>query len=99
MKLWTALAEHRITKNYGCPSGIDLEKEREEDKLHEKGLGESLCGSVKSNLLARDPLPSLDVAYSALLQDEDSKHTTRIMDEKIETAAHAVRANQSFGSS
>lgn len=101
MQLWTALAEHRNTKNCGCSIGIDLEKEREEDKLHEflKGLDESLHGSVKSNLLSRDPLPSLDVAYSALLQDEDSKHTTRTLDEKIEMMAHAVRTNQSFGSS
>lgn len=101
MQLWTALSEHRIIKNCGCAIGINLEKEREEDRLHEflKGLDESLYGSVKSNLLSRDPLPSLDVAYSALLQDEDSKHTTRTIDEKVETMAHAVRTSQNHGAS
>ena len=101
MQLWTALAEHRITKNCGCAIGVNLEKEREEDRLHEflKGLDESLYGSVKSNLLSRDPLPSLDVAYSALLQDEDSKHTTRVIDEKVETMAHAVHTNHQSSSS
>lgn len=101
MQLWTALAEHRITKNCGCAIGVNLEKESEEDRLHEflKGLDESLYGSVKSNLLSRYPLPSLDVAYSALLQDEDSKHTTRVLDGKVETMAHAVRTNHQPSSS
>ena len=101
MQLWTALAEHRITKNCGCQIGVNLEKEREEDRLHEflKGLDESLYGSVKSNLLSRDPLPSLDVAYSALLQDEDAKHTNRALGDRVDTMAHAVRTGQSFGSS
>lgn len=86
MQLWTALPEHRVSKSCGCPIGANLEKEREEDRLHEflKGLDESLYGSVKSNLLSRDPLPFLDVAYSALLQDEDSKHTTRVLDEQAQ---------------
>ena len=101
MQLWTALAEHRITNNCGCPIGVNLEKDREEDQLHEflKGLDESLYGSVKSNLLSRDPLPSLDVAYSALLQDEDFKHTNRVLDDRADTMAHAVRTGQSFSSS
>lgn len=69
MKLWTSLAEFRQTKTCACPVGVNLEKEREEDKLHEflKGLDESLYGPVKSNLLSRDLLQSLDEAYSALL--------------------------------
>ena len=53
MQLWTALSEHRIIKNCGCAIGINLEKEREEDRLHEflKGLDESLYGSVKSKMV------------------------------------------------
>ncbi|XP_056846267.1 uncharacterized protein LOC130497478 [Raphanus sativus] len=100
MQLWTALAEHRVTKNCGFPTGFDLEKEREEDRLHEflKGLDESLYGSVKSSLLSRDPLPSLDEAYSVLLQDEDSKHTSRAMEERVETMAHAVRTTSASSS-
>ena len=35
MQLWTALAEHRITKTCGCEISVNLEKEREEERLHE----------------------------------------------------------------
>lgn len=100
MQLWTSLSEHRVTKNCGCSVGHDLEKEREEDRLHEflKGLDESLYGAVKSTLLSRDPLPSLDEAYSVLLQNEDSKHTTRVLDERIETMAHSVRTSSGVNS-
>ena len=45
--------------------------------------------------MSRDHLPSLDVAYSALLQDEDSKHTNRVLDDRADTMAHAVRTGQS----
>ncbi|CAA7029627.1 unnamed protein product [Microthlaspi erraticum] len=64
MSLWTSLADHRQAKNCGCPLGYDLEKEREEDRLHEffMGIDESVYSAVKSNLLSRDPLPSLDEA-------------------------------------
>ena len=99
MKLWTSLAEFRQTKTCSCLVGVNLEKEREEDKLHEflKGLDESLYGSVKSNLLSREPLPSLDEAYNALLQDEDSKHTSRVLNDTSETMAHAVRTSSNSG--
>ena len=96
MHLWTSLAEFRQSKSCGCPIGIVMERERQEDKLHEflTGIDEAIHGAVKSNLLSRDPLPSLDEAYSVLLQDEDSKKTYRIMDEKYENSAHAVRTGQ-----
>ena len=96
MHLWTSLAEFRQSKSCGCPIGIVMECERQEDKLHEflTGIDEAIHGAVKSNLLSRDPLPSLDEAYNVLLQDEDSKKTYRIMDEKYENSAHAVRTGQ-----
>lgn len=50
-----------------------------------------MFGSVKSNLLSREPLPSLDEAYSALIQDEDSRVVSRVFKEKVETMAHFVR--------
>lgn len=87
MQLWTSLSEFRQSKTCNCPVGINLEKEREEDKLHEflKGLDEALYGSVKSSLLSRDPLPTLDEAYSVLLQDEDAKHTSCVLHDKVDT--------------
>ncbi|KAG2330950.1 hypothetical protein Bca52824_002130 [Brassica carinata] len=80
-------------------SGLNLEKEREEDKLHGflKALDESLYGSVKSNLLSRESLPSLDDAYGALLQDEDSKHTSRVLNGTAEMMAYEASTSTNSG--
>lgn len=99
MKLWTDLSEFRQSKTCNCPIGVSLEKECEEDKLHEflKRLDESLYGAVKLNLLSRDPLPSLDEAYSEVLQDENSKHTSRVVNDKMDNMAYAVRIGSNVG--
>lgn len=84
MQLWTSLTDFRQSKSCCCATGVTLEQESEENKLHEflKGFDESVYGSVKTNLLSRDPFPSQDEAYSVLLQDEDFKYTSRVLDEK-----------------
>lgn len=43
----------------------DIVKEREEDKLHQfsMGLNATMFGVVKSSLLSRDQLPSLNEDY------------------------------------
>uniref|UniRef100_A0A0D3BJX6 Uncharacterized protein n=1 Tax=Brassica oleracea var. oleracea TaxID=109376 RepID=A0A0D3BJX6_BRAOL len=68
-KLWTSLADYQQAKTLE-----EIEKQREEDKLHQflMGIGESLYGAVKSSLLSRTPLPTLDEAYNILTQDEES---------------------------
>lgn len=78
-KLWKSLADYQQGKTIE-----DIIKEREEDKLHQlfMGLDESLYGSVKSNLLSRDPLPTLDESYNVLVQDEESKLIGRMQEER-----------------
>lgn len=53
-KLWTSLADFQRAK-----TAAEIEKEREEDKLHQflMGLDEATFGALKSSLLSRDPLP------------------------------------------
>ena len=53
-KLWTSLADFQRAK-----TAAEIEKEREEDKLHQflMGLDETTFGALKSSLLSRDPLP------------------------------------------
>lgn len=99
MQLWTSLSNFRQSKTCNCPVGINMEKEREEHKLHEflKGHDETLYGSIKSSLLSRDTLPTLEEAYSVLLQDEGVKHTSRVLHDKVETMAYLVRTNQNGG--
>ena len=77
-KLWTSLADFQRTKK-----AVKIEKEQEEDKLHQflMGLDESTFGAVKSSLLSQDPLPYLDEACQVVLQDEESKCGSRMIEE------------------
>lgn len=78
-KLWTSLADYQQAKTIE-----ELEKQREEDKLHQflMGIDDSLYGTVKSSLLSRTPLPSLDEAYNTLVQDEESKSLSKLHEDK-----------------
>ncbi|XP_048621527.1 uncharacterized protein LOC125591396 [Brassica napus] len=89
-KIWTSLADYQCAK-----TAAEIEKEREEDKLHQflMGLDESLFGAVKSSLLSRDPLPSLDEAYQVVTHDEESKRASRMMEERHDGVSFAVHAS------
>ncbi|KAG7598819.1 F-box associated interaction domain [Arabidopsis suecica] len=87
-KLWSSLADFQRAK-----TAEEIAREREEDKLHQflMGLDETVFGAVKSSLLSRDPLPSIDEAYQVVTQDEESKRGSRLLEERNEGASFAVR--------
>lgn len=87
-KLWTSLADYQQAKTLE-----EIEKQREEDKLHQflMGIDESLYGVVKSSLLSRTPLPTLDEAYNILTQDEESKSLSRFHEDRAGGVSFAVQ--------
>ncbi|KAG7567306.1 Reverse transcriptase RNA-dependent DNA polymerase [Arabidopsis thaliana x Arabidopsis arenosa] len=90
-QLWRSLADYQQAKTMD-----EVRKEREEDKLHQflMGLDESVYGAVKSALLSRVPLPSLEEAYTVLTQDEESKSISRLNDERNDGVTFAVQTSQ-----
>lgn len=74
------------------------EKDREEDQVHQflYGLDERLFQTVRSSLIARVPLPTLEEVYNAVKQEEDLYHSTRVREEKPEITAFAVQTKQRF---
>lgn len=71
----------------------EVRKECEEDKLHQflMGLDETLYGPVKSSLLSRVPLPTLEEAYNRLIQDEESKSLCRLNEERTDAVSFAFK--------
>ncbi|KAJ8639770.1 hypothetical protein MRB53_016464 [Persea americana] len=63
-----------------------LEKRREEEKVHQflMGLDDINYGTVRSNILAADHLPSMNRVYSTLVQEERMKNVTRAKEERGE---------------
>ncbi|XP_075475891.1 uncharacterized protein LOC142514866 [Primulina tabacum] len=69
-----------------CKLSAKLEKRREQEKVHQflMGLDEGSYGTVRSNLLATEPLPTLNKVYLALAQEERMKIITRGREERGE---------------
>lgn len=85
----TSLSDYQRAKTQA-----EIQKEREEDKLHQflMGLDETLYGSVNSSLLSRVPLLTLDEAYNVLTQDEESKSVSRMNEEKFEGVSFVIQS-------
>ncbi|KAF7822484.1 retrovirus-related Pol polyprotein from transposon TNT 1-94 [Senna tora] len=62
-----------------CDLNSFFEKRREEDKVHLffMGLDESMFGTIRSTILALEPLPDLNKVYSLLIQEERVQNITR----------------------
>ncbi|KAG7552831.1 Zinc finger CCHC-type [Arabidopsis thaliana x Arabidopsis arenosa] len=87
-QLWRSLSDYQQAKTME-----EVRKEREEDKLHQflMGLDESVYGAVKSALLSRVPLPTLEEAYNTLTQDEESKSLSRMNDTRNDGVSFIVQ--------
>lgn len=97
-QIWDELDNFKQTPvckcgNCTCNLGSILEKKREEEKVHLflMGLDEQTYGTVRSNILAQDPLTGLNKVYSILTQEERVKMITRGRDEQREIMALATR--------
>ncbi|XP_019092352.1 PREDICTED: uncharacterized protein LOC109129155 [Camelina sativa] len=71
--LWEELKNYRVSPVCSC--GVTLSaivEERDEEKLHQfvMGLDDSRFGGLCTTLISMDPLPSLAVAYSKVIREE-----------------------------
>nr|AWW15216.1 putative polyprotein [Leavenworthia alabamica] len=93
-KIWDNMATHRPLRVCECGMctcnlGAAQETDREEDKVHEFlfGLDEQYRG-VRSSLVSRQTIPSLEETYNLVRQEEDMKLT---VDEPAQVSAFAVQ--------
>ncbi|GAA0142383.1 hypothetical protein LIER_42720 [Lithospermum erythrorhizon] len=70
--------------------------DRNEEKFHQflVGIDDELYGFVRSNLLSRDPIASLDEAYNTLIQEENSRSIALGKIEKHHVHAFALQADR-----
>jgi len=68
------ISKYLLCTRKGCTCDVKarLEKKREEDKVRQffMGLDDVLYGTMRSNLIATDPLPKLDTGYATIVQEE-----------------------------
>ncbi|KAJ1435421.1 hypothetical protein SESBI_04928 [Sesbania bispinosa] len=76
-----------------CNLTSKLEKKHEEEKIYQflMGLDKTVYGTVRSNLLAQDPLINLDKIYSTLVQEERVRIATHGKEEHNEIMSFIVQ--------
>ncbi|KAJ1386322.1 Retrotransposon gag domain [Sesbania bispinosa] len=79
-----------------CDIASKLEKRREEERVNQflMGLDDVKYGTVHSNILETDPLPSINRVYSTLVQEERMKKITRAKEEWGEIMGLVVQTGQ-----
>ncbi|CAL9224790.1 unnamed protein product [Arabidopsis halleri] len=97
-KLWEDLADYdkedQCTCNdCTCDSKGRGARKREKDKVHQflMGLDEIVFGALKSSLLTRDPLPSLNQAFSLVQRDETVRLGNKETEVKPKVVGFAVQ--------
>ena len=75
-----------------CDLGFLQEQDRESDKVHEflSGLDYSFR-TVRSSLVSRVPIQSLEEVYNVVRQEEDLKTTVHHYEDSSQVVAHAVQ--------
>ncbi|CAO2839261.1 unnamed protein product [Amaranthus hypochondriacus] len=97
--LWDELANLQPLINCDCGKctcdvGKQHEKRREDDMLQQflLGLYSEYYAQIRSNILAQDPLPSLNKAYQQVSQEELVRGFARVQDEPYSAVGFSVRA-------
>lgn len=70
-----------------------LEKRSEEERVHQflMGLDETSCSTIRSNIIATDPLPNMYRVYSQVTEQEQEKAMTRSIQERSHSVGFAVK--------
>ena len=78
-----------------CNLSVQFDKKREEEKLHQflLGLDDTMYGTIRSNILSTEPLPSVSKAYSLICQEERVRNMSKEKEGRGEPMSFAIHAN------
>jgi hypothetical protein len=101
-KIWDELSTYITSRVCTCGKctcnwAADLSKERQDERVHQflMGLDDDLYGTLRSSIIAQDPLPSLNRVYALVVQEERHKNMTKECDARTEAVAFAVHGSPS----
>ena len=81
-KLWEELDNLKTPRLCSCEVASEIEKEREEIRVHKFlfGLDESRFRNIRSQIIDEDPLPDLNNVYSRIVREEQHNNSARSKD-------------------
>lgn len=102
--LWEDLSnyEKTLVRKCGkctCDLNTELEKKKEEDRIHQflLGLDDTVYGGVRTSIISTDPLPNLNQVYSKVKSVERINTVMRGREQQTSQVAFATRATLGGG--
>lgn len=98
-KIWDSMANHRPLQlckcgKCDCNLGSVQEQDHEEDKVHQFlfGLDDTMFRTVRSSLVSRQPVQTLEEVYNIVRQEEDMiRNGMKVQEEQQEVTAFAMQ--------
>ncbi|XP_056844302.1 uncharacterized protein LOC108834036 [Raphanus sativus] len=100
-KLWEEQQTFRSITPCTCDAATDLDKEREDAKIHKFlfGLDGVRFGSIRSLIIDEDPLPDLNIVYSRVIRAEQHLNNMRSVDVKQDAIGFSVKSDSTVPAS
>lgn len=94
-KLWEELQKLKTTRTCTCAAGADIEKEKEDARVHKFlfGLDDSRFMSIRSRITDEDPLSDLNIVYSRVIREEQNMATTRSKEQRSDILGFSVKTD------
>lgn len=98
--LWEELQVYQPVHVCSCGAAAAIAKEREKERIHQfvMGLDDSRFGSMCTNVIGLDPLPSLGEIYNKMIREEQRLTATRSREQKEEAVGFVARQSSSSNS-
>ena len=78
--MWEELQNYSSTKVCTCEAASDIQKEREDDRVHKFLFGLNLprFSNIRSTITGEDPLPPLNQVYSRVIREEQNQNIAQV---------------------
>ena len=94
-KLWEEIQNFKPVVSCTCTASAELEKEREDAKIHKFlfGLDEVRFNTIRSQIIDEDPLPELNTVYSRVIRAEQHINNMRTADTKQDAVGFSIKSD------
>lgn len=96
-KLWEELQNLKTTRTCTCAAASDIEKEKEDARVHKFlfGLDDAQFMSIRSRITDEDPLPDLNIVYSRVIREEQNMITNRAKEQRTDALGFSATTETS----
>ena len=93
--IWDELNSYSRVPECTCGAAKEFIRERDEERIHQflMGLNDDIFGTIRSQILSTDPLPTLGRIHSMITQEERHGTVARGREDRRENMAFAIQSS------